>query len=71
VQCLDALLASICSTLDLCLDSELAPLEPCAIVLASFADGDTEDLACLLRDDDLRFLGVAFLLPTRVWPLFF
>ena len=71
VQFLYSLIASICSTLDLCLYGELAPLEQCAIVLASLAYCDTDDLECLMRDDDLRFLGMAFLLPTIVWPLFF
>jgi hypothetical protein len=40
-------------------------------VLASLADGDTDDLARPLSDDELYFLSVAFLLPTVVAPLFF
>jgi hypothetical protein len=40
-------------------------------VLASFADSDTDDLAGLLRDNDLGFLGMALLLPAVVAPLFF
>jgi hypothetical protein len=40
-------------------------------VLASFADGDTEELAGLVRDDKLGWLGVALLLPAVVAPLFF
>ena len=50
---------------------EMAPLEQFEIVLPSLADGDTDALAGLVRDDELGFLRVALLLPTGVAPLFF
>jgi hypothetical protein len=40
-------------------------------VLAALADGDTEERARLVCDDNLRFLGGTFLLPAVVAPLFF
>jgi hypothetical protein len=71
VQFLDPLIAFICQTLSLCRDGDLAPLAQGKIVLPSLADGDTENLAGLLRDDALGVLGVALLLPAVGAPLFF
>jgi hypothetical protein len=71
VQFLYPLIAAVGSTLDLFLDGDLTPLEQCDIVLASFADGHTDDFARLVLYDNLRFLGVAFLLATIILPLFF
>jgi hypothetical protein len=50
---------------------ELTPLEQFEIVLASLAYCDTDDLARLVCDDDLRCMGVPLLLPAGVLPLFF
>jgi hypothetical protein len=55
----------------LCRDGALAPLAQCKIVLLSPADGDTDHLAGLVRDDELGFLGVALLLPAVGAPLVF
>jgi hypothetical protein len=71
VQFLDPLITAVGSTFDLGLDGERAPLAQCASVLAALAYCDTEELARLVCDDDLRFLGMTFLLPAVVWPLFF
>jgi hypothetical protein len=71
VQFLDALIASVCTTLYLVLYGYFAPLEQFEIVLASLADGDTDDLAALVRDDELGLLSMALFLPAVVWPLFF
>src|SRR5262245_30670213 len=71
VPCLYPLIAAVGSTRDLVLYGELAPLAQCAIVRSTFAYGNTDALARLVPYDDLRLLGRAFLLPARVWPLFF
>ena len=71
VEFLYALITSVCETLYLCLYGYLAPLEQFEIVLASLADGDTDDLAALVCDDELGLLGMALFLPAVVWPLFF
>jgi hypothetical protein len=71
VQFLDALIASVGKTLYLFRYGYFAPLEDFEIVRASLADGDTDDLAALVRDDEERLLRMALFLPAVVWPLFF
>ena len=71
VEFLDALVASVCKTLYLVLDGDFAPLEQFKIVLASLADGDTDDLAAFVCDDELRLLRMALFLPAVVRSLFF
>jgi hypothetical protein len=71
VEFLDALRASVCEALYLFLYGDLAPLAQFKIVLASRADGDTDDLAAFVCDDELRLLRMALFLPAVVRPLFF
>ena len=71
VEFLEPLIASIGQTLYLVLDGDFAPLEQFEIVLPALTDGDTDDLAALVRDDELGFLGMALFLPAVVFPLFF
>ena len=71
VQFLSPLIAFVCETLYLCRYGDLAALAQLKIVLASLADGDTDNRAGLVRDDELGFLGVALFLPAVVAPLFF
>jgi hypothetical protein len=71
VEFQETLIASVCQTLYLVLYGDFAPLEQCEIVLPSLADGDTDDLAGLVRHDQLGFLGMALFLPAVVLPLFF
>jgi hypothetical protein len=68
---LSPLIPSVGSTFYLGLYGGLAPLEKLAVVLSALADGNTEDRAGVLCDDELRFLRVALLLPTGVFALFF
>jgi hypothetical protein len=71
VQFLYALIAFVAYALCRGVYDEVTALEEFEIVLPSLADSDTEDLAGLVRDDALGFLGVALLLPAVVAPLFF
>jgi hypothetical protein len=70
VQFLESLIAFVCSTLDLWRSGDPTPLEQFAIVLSALANGDTDELAGLLRDDEWGFLGGAFFLPAVGAPLF-
>ena len=71
MEFLYALIASVCQTRYVFLYGYFAPLEQFEVVLAALADGDTDYLAALMRDDELGFLGMALFLPAVISPLFF
>lgn len=71
VPFLEPLIAAVCETFDRFGKRDPASLEQLEIVLSALANSDTDNLAGSLGDDDLRLVGVAFLLPAVVAPLFF